>query len=185
MALRKTKSQKVGAEDASRKREMWPEVLQAPAWKAFSTWPGRSHSDNQMAIGVGSLAARNAVDMLEPQTIPQEGGSRSPIVPFSAQRSNSEPAGRDMVRQAGAAFWGLREGTPARSHVSDAPSHTHQHRAKGLPVTGAGARLLDRVRELRAREIAAKEIPKLDLAVISHAEPVKGFARLRPARLMV
>ena len=101
MALRKTTSPKAGAEDASRKRVMVPEVLQAPAWKTLSTRSGRSRSENHLTIGVASQAACNAVDMLESQRILQRGGHRSPIVPFSkhVQRSNSEPAGRDMVRQ--------------------------------------------------------------------------------------
>ena len=102
------------------------------------------------------------------------------IVPTSKnmKRSSSEPAGRDRMRQAGAAFAGMRKGAPARLLALDPSSHQHHHNGNGPPLTGAGARLLGRVRDLRAGETAAKNNapPKLWGTVISHAEPVEGFA---------
>ena len=192
---RKTKGATAGAD--SRKQEMVPEVLQAPSWRTLSTRFGRSLSDNQMSTSqatAAQLSERTAVDMLEPD---RHEGPRAQSVPFSTdlKRSNTEPSGRDMVRQAGAAFGGaafggvraveresafggVRARSPARSPAFDAPSHQHHHHAKGSPVTGAGARLLDRVHQLRAQKAAAKSVapPKLYGTVIGHAEPVEGFS---------
>ncbi|KAJ1482919.1 hypothetical protein T484DRAFT_1896835 [Baffinella frigidus] len=82
----------------------------------------------------------------------------------SAHRSHSDPAGRDIVTHARAALGVARDGAHARS------------------PEGAGARLLDRVLQLRAREAAvnrAKKIasPKLHYGMtVKKAEPVEGFA---------
>lgn len=67
---------------------------------------------------------------------------------------------------------------PARATLGGALDATspHRHRAKGAPPTGAGARLLDRVHELRAREAAAKvEHPTNYGMVLKKAAPVAGF----------
>jgi len=99
-----------------------------------------------------------------------------PVMPkddmSSVHRSNS--VGRDIVTQVRASLGG--ESPNARSPASDA-LHPHHHRDKGTPAKGAGARLLERVHELRAREATAKQIapPKLYGMMIKKAEPVEGF----------
>ena len=117
--------------------------------------------------------------LLERRAQSRRAQSRAATAPFSTdlKRSNTEPSRRDMVRQAGAAFGGAPPAFDAPSHT-DSNREPHARRAKGSPATGAGARLLGRVRELRAREVAAKSVapPKLYGTVIGHAEPVEGFS---------
>ncbi|KAJ1479688.1 hypothetical protein T484DRAFT_1902425 [Baffinella frigidus] len=150
IAWRKTKSPKAGAQEASYTQEMVQEVFEAPAWKHISRRLDGSISQNTC----------------EPTKISQPGGSRAPTEPSS-----------DPIATFDA--FPLRKPDAQRG----ARSFFHRHGAKALAKDGnkdgAGARLIERVNERRARDVLNVESPKLYSAhgiSVRKAEPVKGFA---------
>ncbi|KAJ1466446.1 hypothetical protein T484DRAFT_1861633 [Baffinella frigidus] len=108
------------------------EVLEAPAWKTISR-----RFENQVAIARASTAALGVGDILEP-TVP-------------TPRTKAEPSS-DPIATFDA--FPLRK-LDARTRAGSLPA---LRRAKTAGKVGAGARLLDRVRELRAHDATNKTV---------------------------
>ncbi|KAJ1480859.1 hypothetical protein T484DRAFT_1809337 [Baffinella frigidus] len=156
---RKTKTPKAGAEEASCKQEIVPEVLAAPALKTWET-VARSFK-NLVATARASTGASGAGDILWP-TVP-------------TSRTRAEPSSDPIATFDAPPLRKLNQNS--RAHSVPALRRTKTVVSK----EGAGSRLLNRVLELRASELQLRarvrelelRAPPMERSYSNHGIPVK------------